>query len=360
MAQALLRDGFLPTSPYTDSLQEIVNSKVYHFTGQLYTDPASTFRMSIIPAASRTPVDFANPAWPALVAKVQAQLQSRISGQGTNLLVSAAEAKGTVEMVANCAKSLAVAYVEVRRGNFRNAAKTLGMGKVPRNVSKNRSAGDNWMEYRYGWRLVVMDAVSLMKTLYDTLTQRPPILRVTAFAAREDHISGSAVGQTWYTGNGVPMVTYDQKQEIGFFYQCHGGYTYQLESVALANAQSFGILNLPLLGWELIPASFVADWFTNVGSVLEGLTAFQGKKLLDGWITKSFESRTEYYFVNLRKATGGVQAVGNLGPKYVGPVIERRFQRSGMAFTPSSIRIDVDLSIPRALDAIQMLRQVMR
>lgn len=57
-----------------------------------------------------------------------------------------------------------------------------------------------------------------------------------------------------------------------------------------ANVDAFGFSHLGSVLWEAIPFSFVADWFTNAGTCLDGLNlqAFQGalvhKQL--GWLSK--------------------------------------------------------------------------
>jgi len=48
------------------------------------------------------------------------------------------------------------------------------------------------------------------------------------------------------------------------------------------------------LGWELVPYSFVADWFANTGTFLEGLGAYYTTRLLVGGYTeRSFIRETK-------------------------------------------------------------------
>lgn len=62
----------------------------------------------------------------------------------------------------------------------------------------------------------------------------------------------------------------------------------------MASAQSLGLLDPLTLAWELIPFSFVVDWFLPVGTYLSQLTALNGLTLMNG-----FTSYTTDYSVNL-------------------------------------------------------------
>lgn len=41
-------------------------------------------------------------------------------------------------------------------------------------------------------------------------------------------------------------------------------------------ANKLGFTNPVLTAWQMVPASFIADWFVNVGQVLASLTDFEG------------------------------------------------------------------------------------
>jgi hypothetical protein len=50
----------------------------------------------------------------------------------------------------------------------------------------------------------------------------------------------------------------------------------ELSSPHLSELQQLGLTNPALVAWELVPFSFVFDWFIQVGDWLTGLTALQG------------------------------------------------------------------------------------
>lgn len=348
----LMVNGYLPTLPYDDDLQEVVKSKVVDVYGQLNSAPNSIFEWHIIPNANRVSVDPWEGTMNTLASMVIAKLQSKISGNGTNLAVTCAELPKTFGMIGDAARSLSQAYRQARRGNFSKAARTLGLTGIPAGVSRSKSFDSNWLEYRYGWRLVVYDIDSLMKTVHDLLTTRPPVLRVTAVETRQ-YVQRSNQTEVFQMPNGMRAFTATGYSDVTFTKTVRGGYVYKLESVPLSAGQSFGLLNPFMFAWELIPYSFVVDWLVNVGQVLEGLTAFQGKTFLDGWISREIESSRDTYWTSVEKHSD----IYSLSPGITRATIgqkERRYRRRFQSFTPVSLRVEVDIGVSRALDGIAL------
>jgi len=87
------------------------------------------------------------------------------------------------------------------------------------------------------------------------------------------------------------------------------------DSAGLRTLNSLGLLNPISLTWELIPWSFVVDWFLPIGSVLQALTAPAGLIFVDGSVsvrnnlTGIYEYRYTYYD---SKATVNNNAGGNI------------------------------------------------
>jgi len=352
---SLATNGYLPTLPYTDDLQQVIKGKLISAYGRLYSDPRSIFEWHFRYSANRIYVDPYDGEMNTLVADVQSKLQGKVSGEGLNAAVSAYEMTKTCTMIGDAVFSLGKAYRDARRGRWASAARELGLAKSPPGVRPGRSFASNWAEYRYGWRTMVMDVDSLLKTLYTQLNTRPPIYRVTAMSTK---LGRWTWPKTW-TFN-LPNGIVDAIRVTGFEVDeitrtVRGGYIYELESVPLATGQAFGLLNPATFAWEIIPFSLVADWFVNVGDVLEGLTAFQGKRCLAGWLNREIESRRSTFWTSAVKGAG----ISSLDPGIscvIPEQTERRFRRSPMGFTPSSLRVNIDLNISRVLDGLAFMK----
>lgn len=100
--------------------------------------------------------------------------------------------------------------------------------------------------------------------------------------------------------------------------------------------QQIGLTNPLLLGWELIPFSFVADWFIQVGDYLETLDALIGVKRIA--ITRSVKQRSEVWIDEEKVGTGTRYARSVLTPGQV----------RALAHTPS-------LTAKRVADAVALL-----
>lgn len=357
MLASLIANGYLATQWYTDSVQDVIRSKAVFVSGRMSADKASTFEWNFFPSCGSTAISATTPDadLTACVNEVIAKLQSRVSGHGTNIPVSISEAKGTIGMIGDAVVKLSTAYRQVRKGRFKSAAQTLGLRSTPKGLSLRKSAERNWLQYRYGWRLVVYDIESLTKTLYDQLTTRPILLRVTAKAER--HRKATQVTNLVRFDNpysGATLFTVTVTKNIVTDQVCRGGYVYEISNTALAGAQSFGLANPFVWAWEVIPYSFVLDWVVNVGSVLEGLTAFVGKIYKDGWICKEAQTTTTVSWSNVAKGWGAY-TLTKMPSFFSDDVIERRFARSRQNFTSATIHVDFDLNVQRVMDAISLV-----
>lgn len=129
---------------------------------------------------------------------------------------------------------------------------------------------DTWMEYRYGWTPLVYSVEDLV-TAWEKLNTHPKdglpyILDVAK--VKEDSLgqntgmTGVTVGWTTYS-RGTDKVAHDAEHRQKITARAKVAYTVNLR---VTNALG---TNLPLLGWELVPLSFVVDWFLNVPDILK-------------------------------------------------------------------------------------------
>jgi hypothetical protein len=357
MLQYLLTNGYLPTMPYQDSYSTEPCSKSVTITGLLYSAPNSTFTKSFIPATPRLPVDPMNDAGIAtLVAKVISKLQGKVVGHGTNLPVSLMEAKSTIGMIGKTAQKLYTAYRHVRHGNFLAGATALGLDRVPREVSARKAFETNWLEYRYGWRLVVNDIDSLLKTLWDTLKTKPLHYVVTAEEKSETTSITNTPGSIYV--NSSEACKWTQQCTTVTSRVVRAGYRYRMTSDAVSTQQSFGILNPFVIAWELIPYSFVVDWVANVGECLQGLNAFAGKSCLDGWINREMHTTRTYLWTGVQKGSGVYRLDAPFPTFKVTGAGERKFNRQKSDFTPATFRLEFpDLGVSKALDLLTLVTQ---
>lgn len=307
-------------------------------------------------AALSPTADLASLRMTNLVNATKQKAASKVGDHTVNLGVAAGEANKTFGMFSGAVKSLASAYRNVRRGNFAAAAKDLGIA-TPKRAGKGRNFSDNWLEYRYGWRLVVMDLDGAVRHLAQTMIDHPPIARTKA--SNTDMSSSMSSGHV--TGSNQQHINtwYDYTMLEENFWEVSVVYKYTVPNAALSQLNQLGLTNLQLVAWELVPFSFVIDKVINIGEVLTNMTAFYGKQFLDGCYTMSHLVRRTC-FCN-RVTTGSVR--GEYTMKIEGSswccLEERSFQRVVLTdFSAGVPSVGWNFNKQNALDALAIARQL--
>lgn len=184
-----------------------------------------------------------------------------------DLGVSLIEARDSLNMIAKRAGQLYQFTKAVKRFDFLNAATILGLHGYPKGVKKNaKNAASNWLEYWLGWAPLVGDignAVSVLQSPYKTLSVKSSSSASRTY--RTSTKSGSLPGAVTY---GSEVFTWNVR--------CNLAMDFSVTNPNLHLANQLGFVNPYSIAWELVPLSFVVDWFVNVGDFLGQWTAFAG------------------------------------------------------------------------------------
>jgi hypothetical protein len=189
-------------------------------------------------------------------------------------------------MIQNRAVSLLSAYRKVRKLDFGGATRVL-LGATPhktrlgftpgkrdgysKTVSNAKFAGNNWLEYHFGWEPLVKDVYASMEILHNP---------VKKFAS----IHGSAKTSADYSSgvqNGGSVSSINTYKWTAQFKQ--GAFINAIQDPQLHTLEQLGVINPAVLAWEVVPFSFVVDWFVNVGDVLRSYSDFAGMTLTNSW-----------------------------------------------------------------------------
>jgi hypothetical protein len=198
-------------------------------------------------------------------------LLGKVADQKVNLAVALAEGRKTADMILGSAKRISNAYRAFRRGNFREVAKQLDI--TPSRVHKN------WLAYKYGWMPILMDVKGGAEALAQHHVGRP--LRFSVKGTRS---------ASFERGEIVPVPIYGAQGTKNRVLTLTGGVTVrgymylEITNPNTSTLQQLGLTNPALVAWELVPFSFVFDWFISVGDYLKGLTALHGVAVRrSGW-----------------------------------------------------------------------------
>lgn len=205
-------------------------------------------------------------------------LSAELAAGISSILVSLAEADKTVAMLVKALKIVTKPLTTARqilrfsRQDLRDPVKRKKVFDT---------ASDIWLEGRYGWRPLFYDYMS-----YAELAETPYNHRQTVRSTDIPHNytgSPALVRDAVLYGELGCYVDYTSEYKAKVRYGQTADFTISSESIGFI--KNLGGLDPLGTVWDLIPYSFVVDWFLNLGDVLQATQAYA---LIDervGWAT---------------------------------------------------------------------------
>lgn len=207
------------------------------------------------------------------------------------LAVNFAERAQTINMMSKRLGQLTRFTRWLRRGNVVRAAQELQVA-VPRtlkNVSRRRvlkKFGDTWLEFHFGWEPLVKDIYNACD-----LIQKPIAGGQVTVRGRTQQI-----GASFQNAGGCS----DSKKSFrsgSFSGRVRGkaGMSFAISNPNLYLANRLGLVNPAAVAWELVPYSFVVDWFVNCSQVIGEFSDFIGVKVENAWYGTTCKAIGSYY-----------------------------------------------------------------
>lgn len=225
----------------------------------------------------------------AAIAMATSRALSKCSNMKMNLAQSFAERKQTANLLVNCVNRFVTFAVLVRKGKFSKANEVLrGRPKFQGNLGDARTYrfrkdtlrrptqddfASLWLEYSYGWRPLLSDIYGAAELLAQSVLENRPMSAKGYGVARDRELR--SYNGTASQGRANVVISSEYSAYVEFFFD--------LEDRAIDVLKSTGITNPALLAWELLPYSFVVDWFIPVGNYLENVNATHGLKFVKGY-----------------------------------------------------------------------------
>lgn len=188
----------------------------------------------------------------------------KVKDQKAALGEALAESAKTYSMIVDAGTTLLKAALAVKRGNPAQAWSLLKDGR-----SVVRRGADLYCQYKYGWRPLMSDIHGLWELFQEQL--RPAQL-----------IKAVAVSQTESVRIvSIPGVKREGQGTRGCKVVLWG----QITDPVMRLPERLGLNNPLSLGWELVPMSFVVDWFVPVGKTLDAFSSPKGVSFIGGTAT---------------------------------------------------------------------------
>jgi hypothetical protein len=209
-----------------------------------------------------------------------------MKGQSVDLGVAFAERNATARLLGDTASKIARSFTALKRGRWKDAARALGMSSAKK--PRGSSVTNQWLEYQYGWNPLLQDVYGSAHAL---ATREPRHWRVTGKGTvRNDYSEIVTIGS-----GDRSEVTYGVGTGSGFT-----GVFVRIDALPadslLRAFSSLGLTNPGQIAWELLPYSFVVDWFLPIGDFISQIDAMLGYQQVTCSIShlEKFESRFLY------------------------------------------------------------------
>lgn len=248
-----------------------------------------------------------DPGTAALNAKLRGKLKNDF-----NAAVALVEVNKSVDLIASTAKRIGLAMLAIKNGKTRRALELLGNPKLKKlsyrdeshirrryRTKKQREIARYWLELQYGWRPLISDVFNAVKL---ATVQRPPGKCIVRCA--ESAVVRSDDRFPW-TGSPFP-VSMTQRYTISGKVGRRLAVEYQIDDAYLFHVANVGLTNPLVVAWELVPFSFVVDWFLPLGEWLNGLDATMGLQFLKGSSTFYYDVEQKVEFESLKNPLGSV------------------------------------------------------
>jgi hypothetical protein len=185
--------------------------------------------------------------------RVLQKLSEEIKGHAFDLGINLAEGARTYGLILNNLRSIGGALRELKRGNIADAVRFLGVPRPRHRRLRAQDLSGRWLELQYGWRPLVDQSYEYAKAL-EAATQARPIHFTASSKRTVGYNASSSIGfyDLWVSVSVTRKITCDLYEDITF-------------------ARSMGLTNPASIVWEIVPYSFVVDWFLPVGNWLSVL-----------------------------------------------------------------------------------------
>lgn len=272
------------------------------------------------------------------LATIEARQKAFTKGQILANVIMLETGKTLNMLTARCMQ-LTTAIKFVKRRDFRNAARTLqynGADVLKRKRWK-KTWQDNWLEYRYGWLPLIADCETYIKRVCK--------------GAGWGNVIGKGKQQIDLSDRGKldPGGSYERTIRVTARSRAVGTISHS----ALNELAASGILQLGQTVWEIIPYSFVIDWFLPVGDWVASLSEPNGWVPLGGStsLAKFRASRSNY----VRARLGSTTYYSDFLPCNL-EMVNYIYQRTaGMPMAVALPPWNMEMNIVRCIDAIALL-----
>jgi hypothetical protein len=212
-----------------------------------------------------------------LVTKAGASLDANLAQDG-------AQFGQMTRLISNSMNRITRSITSLRKGNFSGAVNALWTAGNPRFRNKGKlrrgaPLAENWLELQYGWKPLLQDIRGFLDSLARFNLANYEISTVTSSATHK-YFNRVPIFEA---SSNPRILGYREATQVTTY---RFGVRYKVADAFKAFAAQTGFTNPLNLAWEVLPYSFVVDWFVPVGPYLETFSSFDGLVFIDGFETR--------------------------------------------------------------------------
>jgi len=207
-------------------------------------------------------VHFPDIDWSGMVAEVGSRLDGSMKNSA-NLLVSVAEVGQTIGMLKNPM-------------NLKNLRKLAGRGKTLSSVAK--ISANSWLEYKYGWKNLASDIRALAR-VYSEASKHQEFLRqtrakFTGMSSSQRDVCPLSISLSGPSGSDSNSFGYSAQltraeRTAVFSLDIRRRESDMIWSKNDLVMQRLGVNQMVEALWDLVPFSFVVDWFVHIDRMVK-------------------------------------------------------------------------------------------
>jgi len=235
--------------------------------------------------STQTPISLEN-LYQRTVNRCYSKLTSKIKLE-VPLVVNYSERERTLKMISQRAKQLLAAARSLKKGDIKGFWKAVNMSPQKKFLKSRNPKfwASTWLEFHFGWSPLIHDIYSGIQVLDFS----PALSQTVVARISEDY------NILDYPLKGFDRGTVDSLVRMG----CHC----RVSDVAAFKANELGLLNPASVVWELIPFSFVVDWFLPVQQWLDSFSDFIGLEITNPYTTVKMSAKGEFSYSYLPNPT---------------------------------------------------------
>lgn len=264
-----------------------------------------------------------------------------IADKNIDVSVFFGELRETATQLLDLTVRIARSLRHARKGRWRRAAQALNGGRL----RSTQHLAENYAGYVWGLVPLINDAYGLQQQIKDGFKSKNSYIRSVGFASKK-----CTPSEIW---NGTPgnNLRLSGRGSTSF---SRVVYTSRIHDSTLYALNQLGLANPIATAWELVPLSFVIDWFLPIGDFLTALTSPLGTEFVSGFEDRVIEASATGTYLRESGFSGYLEGTPAIGKHEL-----FAFQRVTLgAYQPTAFYFGSGLSnsVSRVISSLALLK----